>query len=420
MGRWERKEDAKNLSLIVVAGAVGALITGGVLIAQSLSAHRGPPDVVWRIESDPPVIATYHVEATAPLTGSDRIYGRVRTVDGRELMGFIRWDRNEGSWTDVLDATKVASRGSQRLSGIRFGQIRGLQVEGSHRALLTLRSGERVEMSGSGTDLGSSVRAIVVTDASHRQSELKWNQVDRVDFLPVPHGVRPAEARLYGTLTTRSGQTFTGRIGWGMDEIFTTNTLDGDRQGSRESIPFGAIARIEPDGSSGARVVLRSGEEVTLRGTEDVDRDNAGITVSDPTLGQVEVSWSHMENVTFTDAPADADNVSFDGGRPIEGTVLTASGEQFSGTIRWDNDEAYTWEMLNGSSEGAEFDVEFAQIAQILKDGNGSLVTLKDGRSFRLTGSNDVNAENGGIYVDNGHGVRRVSWHDFKELRLDD
>ena len=74
--------------------------------------------------------ATYRFEATAPLSGSDRLYGRAWTVDGRELEGFIRWDRNEGSWTDVLDADKVAG-GRETQSGIRFGQIQRIQVEGS-------------------------------------------------------------------------------------------------------------------------------------------------------------------------------------------------------------------------------------------------------------------------------------------------
>ena len=345
----------------------------------------------------------------------------MRTVDGRELRGFIRWDRNEGSWTDVLDAAKVSRDGDESASGVRFGQIRGIQVQGPDRALVTLRSGERVEMAGSGTDLGESVRRIVVGDPNHGQSELDWNQVDVIEFLPVPAGDRPAEARLYGTLTTRSGQSYTGRIGWDMDEIYTTDVLDGDFRGNRQRIPFGAIAGIERDGLSAAHVVLRSGAEVTLRGTNDVNSENAGITVSDPTLGQVKVGWHDFDHVTFADAPGDAAGVSFDGGRPLIGTVVTESGESLTGTVRWDNDEASTWEMLNGSSaDGAELEVEFGQIASIRKDGSGAAVTLRDGRSFALSGSNDVNAENRGIYVESGNKVRRVAWEDFKELRLDD
>ena len=36
----------------------------------------------------------------------DRIWGRVQTVSGEVHEGFIRWDRNEGSWVDQLDGSK--------------------------------------------------------------------------------------------------------------------------------------------------------------------------------------------------------------------------------------------------------------------------------------------------------------------------
>ncbi len=75
--------------------------------------------------------------------------------------------------------------------------------------------------------------------------------------------------------------------------------------------------------------------------------------------------------------------------------------------------------MLNGQSHGVDFEIEFAQIARIEKSGRGAVVTLKDGRSFELSGSNDVNDENRGIVVDTGDGVRKVRWEDFRELRLE-
>jgi hypothetical protein len=413
MGRWQRREDAKNLSLIMAAGMAGALVTGGLMVGRTLSAHRTPR------EFRPAAVTVYRFDGGAPLTGDDRIYGRVRTIDGRDVTGFIRWDRNEGSWTDILDATKLGGRGAARLSGVRFGQIRGIQVQGPDRALLTLRSGQEVEMGADESDLGEGVRGILVDDADGGRSELTWDQVELVEFLPVPPGARPPEARLYGTLTTRSGQSFTGRIGWDMDEIYADDILDGDSHGHRQKVPFGAIARITQDGSRAARVLLRSGDEVTLDGTNDVNAENRGITVSDPALGQVKVDWSDFDALTFAEAPAGADAVRFDGGRPLSGTVVTQSGEELRGAVRWDDDEAATWEMLNGSAGGADFEVEFGQIARIEKIGRGALVTLKDGRQLELTGSNDVNDENNGIYVDTGNGVRKVSWEDFRELRLE-
>ena len=36
----------------------------------------------------------------------DRIWGRLYATTGDVHEGFIRWDRNEGSWVDVLDGTK--------------------------------------------------------------------------------------------------------------------------------------------------------------------------------------------------------------------------------------------------------------------------------------------------------------------------
>ena len=133
----------------------------------------------------------------------------------------------------------------------------------------------------------------------------------------------------------------------------------------------------------------------------------------------MKVGWDDFADVTFTEAPADADRVLFDGGRSITGSVVTESGESLTGTVRWDNDEASTWEMLNGESRGVDFEIEFAQIARIEKSGRGALVTLRDGRSFELSGSNDVNDENRGIVVDTGNGVRKVPWEDFRELRLE-
>lgn len=420
MGVWERREDAKNLGLIAVSGMVGALVTGALLIPRQATHHRDHREYRYahEVRDTRRDIVAYHFEPTAPITHDGPIYGRVRTVDGQDFTGFIRWDRNEDGWTDVLDAAKVTPNGGQNLSGVRFGQIRGIQVQGPHAALLTLRSGHRVEMEGFTSDLGAGVRGIVVTGADHARHRLEWEQVDMVEFMSAPAAARPAAPRLYGTLTTRSGQTFTGFVAWNMEDVAASDFLNGYGYGRRQFVPFATIERIVREGPSGARVILRSGEKLTLTDAPDVSRRNEGITVSDPGLGQVRVRWSDFDNVTFSDPPARGEVVDFDGGRPLSGTVVTESGQELTGTVRWDNDEAYTWEMLNGSAGGADMEVELSRIATIAKAGRGATVTLRDGRTFQLTGSNDVNARNRGIFVDAGGEVHEVTWHDFKELRL--
>ena len=40
------------------------------------------------------------------IPSDDRIYGRVTTAGGDVYEGYLRWDRNEGSWADLLNGTK--------------------------------------------------------------------------------------------------------------------------------------------------------------------------------------------------------------------------------------------------------------------------------------------------------------------------
>jgi hypothetical protein len=389
--------------------------------------------------------------------GSDRLYGRVVTAGGEVYEGYIRWDRNEGSWADLLDGSKELPwenfREAQRLggrgaragrehsvrvlglriswdededayptsasSGIRFGHLRALAVTGDDRALLTLKSGQEIELEGGSTDIGDELRGLVVEDPERGEVELRWRDLDVVEFTPAPTGVAgPSAPRLYGTLRTRGGLEFTGYLAWDVDEILGSDVLDGEERGRARKIPFDRIAAIERDGSSGARVILENGEEITLRGSNDVDSSNRGITISDPALGEVSVDWDGFDDITLHEPPPGGGGYeSFDGGRPLYGTVETVDGERYTGSIRWDNDEAYTWEILNGSADDVDFDIELGQVGSIRRDGSwGARVTLLDGRTFELEGSNDVDEDNKGIFVtpDDGDTVL-VPWRDFRE-----
>lgn len=398
------------------------------------------------------------VGATDP-SGDDRLYGRVVTAGGRVYEGFIRWDKNEGSWADVLDGSKeipwANRRDAERLdesrwerrerridflgihiswteggdeppssaaSGIRFGHLRSLEVIGDDRARLTLKSGEEVELEGGSTDIGDELRGLVVDDAEHGEVELRWADVDVVEFMAPPDGApAPPERRLYGTLRTREGSEFTGYVAWDTDEILGSDILDGKARGRDREISFDEIAAIERESASSARVVLSDGEELVLRGSNDVNEGNRGITVSDPALGRVTVSWDEFEELTFEEAPAGEGYDMFDGGRPLYGAVETVDGDVVEGAIRWDNDESRSWELLNGRVGGVEMEVEFGQIATIRRlERWGAEVTLLDGRTIELEGSNDVDEGNKGIYVVRTDGETvLVPWRDVGEVRFE-
>ncbi len=438
-----------------------------------------PPEVV-----EPPAPPEPPAPVVRRVSGDNRLYGRVVTTAGEEFEGYVRWDRNEGSWADLLDANKRISNryvrgrrlsptiaiirsversrdradrardradrardraersrdGSERRiyvsgvtigwndndfsssvsSGIRFGHIERLEALNSRSALLTLKSGEQVQLDGNATDLGSGLRRLIIDDVDRGEVQLRWRDLDVIEFMGAPAGAKPNEQRLYGTMVTRSGMEFTGYVAWDVDEIYSTDVLDGEDDGYDREIPFGDVAVIERNSSRSARVTLKNGEEMILRGTNDVDERNSGISISDPALGQIKVRWNQFAELRFHDADSHAGFGAFDGGHRLYGTVTTLDGDEVTGYILWDRDEGNSWEMLNGRNSGVEFHVEFGQVRSIVhRSHRGATVTLLDGRILELSDSNDVNDGNRGIIVTDEDGnVTEVEWRDFEEVRF--
>lgn len=250
----------------------------------------------------------------------DRLYGRVHTTDGVVFQGYLRWDRNEVSGSDFLDGAKelplerlreaerldpeyaAAQRRARSLeafgvritwdlaegddpitvaSSVRFSHIVSLTVLDERRARFQLTTGEEVRLTGVSTDLGRGMRGIVIEDPVAGPTTVRWRQLERVEFLTPPADARPISSRLHGTVTTRGGVEFEGDIGWDLDEVLFSDVLDGREGRDDHAIPFGDIASIVRDGERASKVMLHDGTELLLRGTNDVDRNNRGIEVSD-------------------------------------------------------------------------------------------------------------------------------------------
>ncbi|MDA0329028.1 MAG: hypothetical protein O2958_08475 [Gemmatimonadetes bacterium] len=390
----------------------------------------------------------------------DRLYGRVYTTDGVVLEGYLRWDRNEVSGSDFLDGAKelplgqlreaesldpeyaAAQRRARSLeafgvritwdlaegddpitvpSSIRFSHIVSLTVLDERRALVHLTSGEEVRLTGVSTDLGRGMRGIVIEDPSAEPATVRWRQLERVDFLPPPAESTPAAERLHGTVTTRSGVEFEGDIGWDLDEVLFSDLLDGREGREDHEIPFGDIVSIVRDGERASRVTLRDGTALLLRGTNDVDRDNRGIDVSDRLFGRVTVPWDAFESVEFRSAPRiDAVSASGQDIGPLRGTVYARDGRTISGGIRWGNDATAGWETLDGWRDGVDFAIEFGAIRSVGRNESGGVtVTLIDGRTVDLDSSDDVGESNMGIFVEpDGRATRLVRWRDFDRLEF--
>jgi len=396
------------------------------------------------------------IAATVTADSGGRIYGKITTADGEELKGIIRWDRNEASWVDLLNGTKEIRsediqssddkrhgrrRTSVRVFGIRindndwdweggdvsaesavrFGHIRTLIPRRHENVLLVLKSGDTVELSSGSTDFGQSMRELIIEDEREGEVELEWDDIDEIEFLATPPDAKSdLGERVYGTLTVRRGDTFTGAIVWDTEECLTSDVIDGEERGRSRKIKLGRIASLERYSANGTQIKLTDGEDIVLKGTNDVDNSNRGIVIEDPNLGEVRVGWDEFDKLVLANPTKVPQYADFDGGRPLRGTVETEDGDKYTGDIRWDQDEASTWEMLDGESRGVRLRIEFGFVRKIERESyRGSAVTLWDGRTFSLRGSNDVDESNKGItIVQTGKKDVYVEWENFRSVEF--
>jgi hypothetical protein len=238
--------------------------------------------------------------------GGDPLSGTVRTRHG-EFTGLLQWDREA-----CLGSDEIAGRADDGELSVRFDEIRSIARRSETSALVTLRDGREVVLSGNG-DVGRRNKGIYVDDARYGRVLVSWDAFEGVDFSPGGEG--PAYSAfapgrpLAGTVITRDGRRLAGRLVYDLDESETTETLDGPSQGVDYTIPFELIASIELPGPGEpgveyATVMLRSGEELRLELAGDLGASNAGMLVFAGGSERAEyVPWKDVRQVDFDRQP---------------------------------------------------------------------------------------------------------------------
>ena len=389
------------------------------------------------------------VAAAEPPEGYDPtglLYGTVTTADGDVYRGRLRWSDEEAAWGDFFNTTKeelpwarvvprderyrrepieilgikIGMRWEERTDGrqliARFGDVDRIEVRGSDRIRLVMKTGTVFEAEGGSNDVGATVW---VWDEGLGKLELAWRNLERIDFAPTPKDLATDVYRLRGTVETEAG-TFEGFVQWDLEECMSDDKLDGDTADGRLAIPMGNIQSIEKRSRSSSRVTLHDGRTLVLDGTNDVDDDNRGIMVEDPRWGRVDISWDAFVRVDFERAPTSS-GPSYDSFRApssLHGSVTTADGEVRRGRLVWDVDEAEGWELLNGRRRGIEYNVPFAMVAAVERRTWGARVTLVGGETVDLEDSSDVDEGHAGIVVI-ADGERWVSWDDVDRVDFD-
>ncbi len=256
---------------------------------------------------------------------------------------------------------------------------------------------------------------------------------------------------LYGRITTRGGSVYEGRLRWNKEEAFWGDFFNagkedlpyleyvpreerrrresieifgipigishGEDEGDRQFVArFGDIRRIEVDRSDDATVIFKSGTRYEVSGgSNDVEADTE-ITVSDRAAGEIRVKWDEIRTIDFLPTPANLAVPAF----RLRGTVHTEDGS-FRGYIQWDQDECLSSDELDGETRDGEVSLQMGQIRSIeRRSRDSSKVVLRDGRTFVLDDSNDVDSSNRGIYVHDGRfGRVLVTWDAFRRVEFD-
>ena len=251
---------------------------------------------------------------------------------------------------------------------------------------------------------------------------------------------------IYGQVKTRSGGTYEGFIRWSDEEAFWGDHFNstkedlpylrsvprrerrvpvevfGIRIGVRGDwtdqsrhlvVRFGDIERIDVLRGDDAELKLRNGTVVEVSGgSNDL---GAEVVVHDREMGLIELPWRKIDTIRFMPAPAGAKPYA----ERLFGKVTTLD-RTFEGFIQWDSEECLSTDKLDGESDDGKLSLEFGRIRAIERASRSrSKVELADGRSVTLSGTNDVNDDIRGVWVEDPRfGRVKISWEVFRRVEF--
>jgi len=378
------------------------------------------------------------------------IYGTLTTVDGKKYTGQLRWGKEEAYWSDIFNSSKTHNDNLDYLSradmreldrryrrrnrnygvfnfnsydythtfACRFGDIRSLRITGSRRVELLLKNNTKIRLKGGSNDIGATVR---VMDKELGELSIRWNRIDKVDFMKTPAKLEAKMGSpLWGTVQTRKGK-FTGIIQWDHDERLGNDILNGSSEDGRMKIPFRNIKSIKKH-RWGSLVKLKSGREVYLTGTNDVEDGNRGIIVSHELFGRVDINWDEFRDVTFVDNPQSG--LGYDTYKTptlLTGTITTTDGRSIKGQIIYGLDEKLSIELLDGKVGDLDHQIPFDIIKSITpKNYYSAEVELKSGQKIVLGDTQDVSERHTGIIViAKGENKEYIPWKKVSKVSFE-
>jgi hypothetical protein len=381
------------------------------------------------------------------------LYGTVTMQNGQKYSGQLRWKGQEAAWSDIFDGTKaelqfkneinvqsLLSAGDNEKSPLDlgfmnlwenrdphakfafkcyFGHIRRIDVVDRKYAVLHLKNNRSVKLKKGSGDVGQDIEVYTGDGRKH----LEWEDIKNIVFGAAPRSaVDFLGYPVYGKILTTAGE-LEGYVVWDRDEeAFSNDIINGRHNDKDYRIKFGDVLKLKP-GQDGSLLTLKSGKELFLRGTSDVNDDNDDIVVKTREQGSIKVDWNDLIHAEFT-KPAFR-MAEYDDFKPLTnlaGKVETQSGHVYRGRLIYDLDESWNGEMLDGRSGGIKYMVPFYLIKSVAPQNyNYCLVTLRNGEEKLLGDEWDTSHKNNGVLVWlTNDKTKYIPWKEVKEITIDD
>lgn len=407
------------------------------------------------------ILGFVSLSASLVATAQDEgfIYGKVYMHDDRVYEGPIRWGKEEAYWVDIFNAGKEKNDNLRYLTSdqrrdledrqykndywgasflgawigdwgddsrdefthqfaCQFGELKSLEPDGRRYVNIVLQNGKRIGLKGEGyNDVGLDIQ---IMDSEMGAVEVEWSRIQKIEFMKTPKRIENKFGNpLYG-IVEAYGKKFTGYIQWDHDERLSTDRLDGDSDDGDLSIEFGKIKSIERRGGRSS-VVLKSGRELRMSGSNDVSSGHRGVIVMNKDFVAIDIPWDEFNKVTFEDAPgtALATYDDFASQKVLTGSVTLQNGKTLSGKIVFDLDEEFDFELLQGKNGEFEFITSFRKIKRLEPSSSyRCAVELRSGEKITLDEAQDVNEKNQGvlIFADVNSEPRYVPWEEVKAI----
>lgn len=383
------------------------------------------------------------------------LYGRVITIGGVIHEGRLRWGGSEEAfWGNYFNGVKKENPWAAyvppgrlpkelrpiEIFGIefgrkeepidlvrhymaRFGDIARIESHGRDVRVI-LKSGSMAELDRfSASDFDDGVR---VWKSGQRVADLDSVRIRAIEFRAAPQS-GAASDRLYGSVLTRRGETFTGFVQWDREQCLGSDELKGLTSEGEILLRFDTLQSIARRSRDSSVARLLDGREIEISGTRDAGEGNRGVYVDDPRYGRVLVSWDVVDRVEFSAGGSGPAYSDFPRGGPLGGSLTTRGGRRLAGRLVFDLDESEVTETLDAPSRGVNYTIPFGLIASIVIPGKvaGGLrratVRLHSGEQLLLECAGDLGEKNAGILVfaAGGQNPDYVRWEEVAQIDFD-